>query len=378
MTQQNAEQYNVPQVQAFNRLKEIKRNLDQIIGQDYNKTGKDRKIALEACADADNKIVGVVTSIQSSGKDDGGKIAQRGTNFLIEVRTLKDKIAAFGTASFSVDLLAAINAGQEELITKKLRDFYVSNPARHIKHPLLVGPAGCGKTFSVRKVFVDDFQPKGFTGFFETSIYPAITGADLLGVKIPSGTGVVSIDGDWTLAFNRAQAGEKVLVFVDELFRGNSAVQDFLVGAVVKMPAANAAAMGIQLPANSTGIYTAQAPIFGRIWCPAENVRFIFAGNPWGAPLDPAMGNRFSMIPIGFSELVADTFDEPIRSIIKASWKCGSPDGEIRISLPISYRDILEATSPSDRSFLSRYFDSLKIIDPVAASLFINKFASKI
>jgi hypothetical protein len=108
MTQQNAEQYNVPQVQAFNRLKEIKKNLDQIIGQDYNKTGKDRKIALEACADADNKIVGVVTSIQSSGKDEGGKIAQRGTNFLIEVRTLKDKIAAFGTASFSVDLLAAI------------------------------------------------------------------------------------------------------------------------------------------------------------------------------------------------------------------------------------------------------------------------------
>lgn len=378
MTQANSEQFNVPQVNAYNSLKAVKQALDKIVGADANKTGKDRKIALDACADADAKIVGIVTSIQSSGKDDGGKIAQRGTNLLIEVRSLKDKIAAFGVASFSTDLLAAINAGQEELIVKKLRSFYTDSPARFIKHPLLCGPAGCGKTFSVRKVFTDDFMPNGWTGYFETGIYPAITGADLLGVKIPSGTGTESIEGDWTIAFNRARNGEKVFIFVDELFRGNSAVQDFLVSAIVKMPAKNAAAMGITLPNGCDGIYTTQAPIFGRIWAPVENIRFCFAGNPWGSPLDPAMGSRFSMIDIGFSEGVADCFDEPIRSVIKASWKSGTPNAELKISLPISYRDILEANGPSDRSFVSRYFDTLKVIDPIAAGLFINKFASKL
>lgn len=371
-------QLNTTQATAMKRMKQVIANLNQVVGGSSAKVGKERKTALDALSNADNEISGILAEVSRAGADNNGAVAAQAMELVSKIRTKRDEIAAAGIDSFAVDLLAAINAGQEEKIVKPLRDFYTSSPARFIKHPILIGPAGCGKTFSVQKIWRDTFLAQGVTGYYETSIYPSIVGADLLGVKIPSGTGVERIIGDFTAAFERAQAGEKVLIFVDEIFRGNSAVQDFLVGAIVKMNAANAKGMGLNLPDGCSGVYTCQAPIFGRIWAPAENVRFIFAGNPWGSALDPAMGNRFSFLNIDFSEQVADVFDEPIRSVIKASWRCGKENPDIKISLPISYRDIMEAQGPNDRTFLRRYFDSLTVIDPIAANLFIQKFATKV
>ena len=170
---------------------------------------------------------------------------------------------------------------------------------------LLEGERGSGKTYLARHM-QNHFQ----CGFVEVSGHASLEAADLLGFIVPTADhGTVWKDGPLTEAFRRAQAGERIVLFIDELLRIRQHELSALLGA---------------LSPDSEGMYRLRT---GRILsvhdgvgqeeelrAKVSNLAVIAATNV-GAEyvvdeIDPALAERFMVLRL-------DTNDTRLRSILK-------------------------------------------------------------
>jgi hypothetical protein len=222
--------------------------------------------------------------------------------------------------------------------------------------PFLIGPTGSGKTSAVREVALHNDW-----GFEEVGGAPSFADADLVGIRMQGGT---TIPGVFARAFERARAGETILLFLDEFLRLNQRAQDILMRPFLPTPARVAQAMGI---ATSEDVRLIEAPLWGVEWAPLERIKLVLAANPWGALLDPALVRRVTPVSVGFDQAVASHFDSPLREAIQASWQMVQG---AELPLPLEYSALCRATSARDQTLLEGYLSRLRAVDVAAAEGF--------
>jgi hypothetical protein len=221
--------------------------------------------------------------------------------------------------------------------------------------PFLIGPTGCGKTSAIRMV-----ATRNGWGFEEVAGCPSFSDSDLVGLR----TDHIEVPGVFARAFRRAQAGEHVLPFLDEVTRFTARALDLLMRPLQAMPVETAQAMGI---AASEPIRLAEAPLWGQTWAPASKVRIALACNPWGAPLDPALVRRAHPLQVGFAQDVLQLFTGSVQGAIEASWKAVA---EGQLPLPLEYQALLNAAGPDDQALFGPYLARLTAVDSAAADGF--------
>ena len=223
--------------------------------------------------------------------------------------------------------------------------------------PFLLGPTGCGKTSAVRQVAVQ----QGWR-FEEVAGAQSFVDADLVGLR----TDHMQVPGVLARAFARGQAGETVLLLIDELTRFSTRVPDLLMRPLQATPGSVAQAMGLP---TAEPVRLVEAPTWGQIWAPAAHVKMVLAANPWGSRLDPALVRRVQPLPVHFAPAVLHLFTAPLRDAIETSWKA---EAEGQLPLPIEYQALLTATAPDDVSMLRPYLQRLRIIDRAAADGYLT------
>jgi hypothetical protein len=222
--------------------------------------------------------------------------------------------------------------------------------------PFLIGPTGSGKTSAVREV-----ATRNDWGFEEVGGAPSFADADLVGIRMQGGT---TIPGVFARAFERARAGETVLLFLDEFLRLNQRAQDILMRPFLPTPARVARAMGI---ATTEDVRLIEAPLWGVEWAPVERIKLVLAANPWGALIDPALVRRVTPVLVGFDQAVAGHFDSPLREAIQASWQMVQG---AELPLPLEYSALCRATGARDQRLLEGYLMRLRAVDVAAAEGF--------
>lgn len=225
--------------------------------------------------------------------------------------------------------------------------------AGHI--PFLLGPTGSGKTSAIRQVAA----ARGW-GYEEVAGAQSFVDADLVGLR----TDHMCVPGVLARAFQRAQAGETVLVCIDELTRFNARVPDLLMRPLQVAPVEVARSLG--LPADSA-VRLCEAPTWGQIWAPAARLQMALAANPWGASLDAALIRRVEPFPVTFSQDVLRLFTGAVAGGIQASWQA---EAEGQLPLPLEYQALLAAEAPDDAGLFPPYLRRLAALDKAAASGF--------
>jgi len=223
--------------------------------------------------------------------------------------------------------------------------------------PFLLGPTGVGKTSAIRQVALATDSL-----LIEHAGADSFTDSDLVGVEMPNGKRMPGPIGN-ALSHAR-EAGEPVLLFLDEFLRYNARAQESLMRLLLPIPSEITRVMGISYDG---AIRATSAPFWGDEWAPAEAVSIVLAANPWGNIPDPALIRRTVPIMVGFKQEVAGLFSQKTRAAIDLSWK-GTSDGSL--PLPIEYGELARAQSADDPAILTRYANRLMALDPAAAKGF--------
>jgi hypothetical protein len=221
--------------------------------------------------------------------------------------------------------------------------------------PLVIGPTGVGKTTALHRVA----ETLNF-GMEEVAGSESWTEADLIGTWTPAREWVWGPIGR---AFNRAQQGETVIMFVDEVTRFNPRAADILLRAIQPLESSLARRMGIQVPSSVDEVFVAEAPLLGyRQWAPADNLLWVAAGNPGVNPLDPALVRRFLVLEAQLDRSVLDALPSAVQTLIGSLWD-SYETGEL--PLPLEYQQLTRARSADDLFRL--YHARLRALDTVAA-----------
>ncbi len=222
--------------------------------------------------------------------------------------------------------------------------------------PLVIGPTGSGKTSAVHRVA----QALGW-GLEEVAGSDSWTEVDLVGCWTPARRWAW---GPLGRAFQRARAGEPVLVFVDEVTRFNPRALDILLRAVQPVSADLARRMALEdVPASVDEVYVVEAPLLGRRdWAPSDELCWVTAGNPGVNPLDPAFVRRFKVVEAGLDEHVLDPLPSQTKEVVVALWESYEA-GEL--PLPVEYQALVQANGPGQ--LLGDYVARLRALDPIAA-----------
>ena len=221
--------------------------------------------------------------------------------------------------------------------------------------PLVIGPTGVGKTTALHKVA----ETLNF-GMEEVAGSESWTEADLIGTWTPAREWVWGPIGR---AFTRAQQGETVIMFVDEVTRFNPRAADILLRAIQPLESSLARRMGIQVPATVDEVFVVEAPLLGyRQWAPADNLLWVAAGNPGVNPLDPALVRRFLVLEAQLDRSVLDALPNAVQTLIGSLWD-SYETGEL--PLPLEYQQLTRARSADDLFRL--YHARLRALDTVAA-----------
>lgn len=223
--------------------------------------------------------------------------------------------------------------------------------------PLVIGPTGTGKTSAHRLIAL-----RHAWRLVEQAGAASYSDADLIGIVHVNGT---PFPGPIADAFGMARLmGQTALLFLDEFTRFNARAIEALMRPLLPIPADAAQLMGIE---SDVPVRVTSAPFWGTEWAPAEKVIISLACNPWGTSLDPALIRRTQPIYATFPDAVADVFDLPIASAIKATW---SAVDEGRWPLPIEYQALARAEGPDDKRIFADYQRKLRALDPAAAEGF--------
>ena len=168
------------------------------------------------------------------------------------------------------------------------------NPETGCAPNLLVsGPTACGKTYGGRKWAVDNGWSVELEGMNET-----YAPADIVGLRQSE---TLAYPGLLARALTRARSGEKIVCIVDELARGNSAIQALFLQALTTLKASEARSQGLLVdepvvllrsalwsPLDTSNMPWARPELMCE-WAPAANIRFLITQNPWGSVLDAAL-----------------------------------------------------------------------------------------
>ena len=221
--------------------------------------------------------------------------------------------------------------------------------------PLVIGPTGVGKTTALHRVA----ETLNF-GMEEVAGSESWTEADLIGTWTPAREWAWGPIGR---AFNRAQQGETVIMFVDEVTRFNPRAADILLRAIQPLDASLARRMGIQVPTTVDEVFVAEAPLLGyRQWAPADNLLWVAAGNPGVNPLDPALVRRFLVLEARLERSILDVLPPEVQTLIGSLWD-SYEIGEL--PLPLEYQQLTRARGAVD--LFQLYHARLRALDPVAA-----------
>jgi hypothetical protein len=225
--------------------------------------------------------------------------------------------------------------------------------------PFILGPTGVGKTSAVREVAL-----KLSSRLVEHAGSDSYTDSDLVGIEMPNGK---RLPGPVGYAMEYASnMGEPVLLFLDEFLRYNPRAQESLMRLLLPISAPVAKAMGVDYDG---AIRATSAPFWGDVWAPADLVKIVLAGNPWGNVPDPALIRRAVPIMAEFDDQVKELFDGGVKLAIDLSWK-GTKDKTL--PLPIEYGELARASGPRDEALVKRYVNRLTALDPAAAEGFAS------
>ena len=188
-------------------------------------------------------------------------------------------------ADMSRDLLSKINETAGEDLVGMLSSYQFK------KHLLITGDAGQGKTYIVDK-FIDDekfeyVQENGHTG---------LEAIDLIGhmIKLEDGSFGWK-DGSLSEAFRKAEAGEKVVYFIDEMLRIPARELNILVSSLTPNSRGQ-----LKLRTNRPSSMTTHGIVNGEeITIPQENFWVVATTNQGAgyqsARIDEALKDRFRM-----------------------------------------------------------------------------------
>jgi predicted nucleic acid-binding Zn finger protein len=226
--------------------------------------------------------------------------------------------------------------------------------------PLLWGATGAGKTSAVHIALLKMSNGSQW-GLEEAVGSESWTDADIIGTWTAERTWAWGPIGR---AFQRAKAGEKIIIFIDEITRFSPRAMDILMRTVQPLKAEIALAKGIKVDAGVSMVYCLESPMLGfQEWCPADNIVWIAAGNPWMNPLDPALVRRFLPVEFTLDPQVAKALDDKdLGKLVIAMWKMYE-EGECPI--PLEYQALMQATSVAN--MLEQYLARIKVLDPVGS-----------
>ncbi len=165
-------------------------------------------------------------------------------------------------------------------------------------------------------------------------------------------------------AFNRAQQGETVLLFIDEVTRFNPRAADILLRAIQPLASGLARRMGLTaIPPTVDEVFVAEAPLLGyRQWAPADRLLWVAAGNPGVNPLDPALVRRFLVCEARLDRNVLQALPTEVQDLVGSLWD-SYEQGEL--PLPLDYQQLTRARGAADLFRL--YHARLRALDPIAA-----------
>lgn len=218
--------------------------------------------------------------------------------------------------------------------------------------PYMRGPTGCGKTTAVEILTTDILHCRliHHTGAHTWA------DADLIGLRMPGG---IVIDGPIARAFSFARNGEKTVIFLDEFTRNNERIVQLLMTAVQRKSAEQMLARGIDTDGQAA--YLMEAPVYGEIWAPADNIVWVLGANPWGTKTDPAWGRRVYPIDVTYDLDVLKAFDSGFAEKVKMIWDMNTQEV---LSLPIEYQQLSRAHDDNDEAVFKNYLNRLRLVDP--------------
>jgi len=216
---------------------------------------------------------------------------------------------------------------------------------------LFIGPTGMGKSTAIKQAI----RQSG-TYFAQAVGAAAHTPATMLGMVAQG----VAHPGPIADAWEMARKG-KTTFFLDELFRFPQSVSTLLINCMEVVDAALAERGGMyrthpQLAGKD--ILVISAPLWPLDICPAENLTFVTAANPWGTIPDPAVMRRVT-------DVRKFSFDPEVNDwglsnhFLPSTWECISKtfmavkSGEIAV--PFAFDSMMAMKGPGDTGPLRAY-----------------------
>lgn len=261
-----------------------------------------------------------------------------------KIDQFREKVS--GTIQKAIDKLA-----------ERVEAYFISNDTRV---PFLSGGTGTGKTSAVRAV-CDKFgyQFVFFSGD-ATTTFDTAWGVDVGNLQ--------SKDKEFSWAFRFAREGIKTVLFIDEMLRLDFRFRDAMMKLIQPERAKDVRAMLARtsnpLPTDmpdETLLYVGKANFWEMQWCPAENLRFVVAANPWGDNrVDAAFARRCMPIHVEYDKDVLKYFSPSIKNVVEKTWEMYAQG---TIQLPIEYGNLAHAKAADDREMVEVYMSQLQLSD---------------
>lgn len=271
-----------------------------------------------------------------------------------------------GQYSFSAKISKAITYAIEDI------NDTVKGIIKRGKHPLMVGPTGCGKTSAVgqlindkafwlelfkdrRGIALEQFLPDGIGMLcHRVAGMESYADADIVGLRMQN----QDVAGVIARAFKVAREGQVVMIFCDEFKRFDKRVQNLFMTALLPISVTDALAAGIT---TDEPIYMVEAPVWGVEYAPQKNIIWIFGTNEWGAPIDSAFARRIQACYIEYSEKVLAPLDFEFAEFIRTTWQMTAAG---TLPLPVEYGMISGMKNGRDATMLPDYLANLRLVDP--------------